>query len=215
MARVPSRNCQRVHIRDDCRVVGLPLQWEVVFWGLWGVKVIKKVLAAAAAMVLSGCGGKTMIESDMSQIVSASPASPWLTVDNRSEAVVTVTGLDSSAKVQVSPDIASVVQARLRSALQPKYITDLIINCRGLQAAKVIVVAKDDEPTVANMELVVSCRIVARGLVASKGYRIQQSLPIDLATPHLDVLVPKLLDGASAQLAQQLWADVPAAALRR
>lgn len=179
------------------------------------MKVIKKVLAAAAVMVLSGCGGKTMIESDMSRMVSASPASPWLTVDNRGEAIVTVTGLDSSAKVQVSPDIASVVQARLRSALQPKYITDLIINCRGLQAATATVVTKEGEAPFANMELVVSCRIVARGLVASKGYRIQQSLPVDLAAPRLDVLVPKLIDGASAQLADQLWADVLATGVQR
>lgn len=179
------------------------------------MKVINKVLAAAAVVVLSGCGGKAMIESDMNSVVSASPASPWLTVDNRGDAVVTVTGLDTSAKVQVSPDIASVVQARLRSALQPKYITDLIINCRGLEAATATVVTKEGEAPFANMELVVNCRIVARGPVASKAYRIQQSLPVDPAAPHLDVLVPKLLDGASAQLAQRLWADVPATAVRR
>ncbi|WP_426287789.1 hypothetical protein [Luteibacter sp. E-22] len=179
------------------------------------MKVIKYVLAAATALVLSGCGGKTMIESDMSRMVSASPASPWLTVDNRGETVVTVTGLDSTVKVQVSPDIASVVQARLRSALQPKYITDLIINCRGLQAATVVVVMKDGEPAVADMELVTSCRIVARGLVASKGYRIQQSLPVDLAAPRVDVLVSKLIDGASSQLADKLWADVLATGVQR
>ena len=177
--------------------------------------MIKKVWAVAAVMVLSGCGGKTMIESDMNRMVSASPASPWLTVDNRGEAVVTVTGLESTAKVQVSPDIASVVQARLRSALQPKYITDLIINCRGLQAATAAVVTKDGEAPFANMELVVSCRIVARGLVSSKGYRIEQSLPVDPSTPRLDLLVPKLIDGASNQLADQLWTDVLATGVHR
>lgn len=166
-------------------------------------------------MMLSACGGKTVIESDMSRVVSASPASPWLTVEGKGEAVVTVTGLDSSAKVQVTPDIASVVQARLRTTLQPKYFTDLIMNCRGLEAATATVVTKEGEAPFANMELVVDCSIVAHGPAASKAYRIQQSLPIDPATPHLDLLVPKLLDGASAQLAQQLWADVPATAVRR
>lgn len=179
------------------------------------MQVIKKGLAVAAVMVLSGCGGKTVIESDMSRVVSASPASPWLTVDNRGEAVVTVTGLDASAKVQVSPDIASVVQARLRSVLQPKYITDLIINCRGLQASAVAVVSKEDQPPAANLELLVSCRIVARGRVASKGYRIPQSLPVDPAAPRLDVLVPTLLDGASKALADQLWTDVLATGVQR
>jgi len=177
------------------------------------VKVIKCVLAATVALVLSGCGGKTMIQSDMSRMVSASPASPWLTVDNRGETVVTVTGLDSSAKVQVTPDIASAVQARLRTALQPNYITDLIIHCRGLEIA--VSVAKDAEPPAANLEMSASCRIVARGLVSSKGYRIHQSLPVDLAAPRLDMLVPKLIDGASTQLAEQIWADVVATGVRR
>jgi hypothetical protein len=177
------------------------------------LKVIKKILAASAVLVLSGCSGKMMIESDMSRMVSASPSSPWLTVDNRGETVLTVTGLESAAKVQVSPDIASAVQARLRSALQPKYITDLIINCRGLELATSV--AKDAEPPAANLDLSVSCRIVARGLTASKTYRIRQSLPVDPAAPRLDALVPKLIDGASTQLADQLWADVLATGVRR
>ena len=175
--------------------------------------MIKKVLAVSAVLLLSGCGGKTMIESDMNRLVAASPASPWLTVDNRGESVLTVTGLDSAAKVQVSPDIASAVQARLRTALQPKYITDLIINCRGLEITATV--AKDAEPPTANLQLVVNCRIVARGLVAGRAYRIGQASPVDPAAPRLDVIVPKLIDGASSQLAEQLWADVLATGVRR
>lgn len=157
-------------------------------------------------MALSGCGGKSMIESDMGRMVSASPASPWLTVENRGESVVVVAGLEGKPKVQVSPDIASAVQARLRTALQPKYITDLIINCRGLETATSV--ATDAEPPAASLTLVINCRIVNRGVVTSKGYRIQQTLPVKPDVPRLDVLVPQLIDGASTQLADQLWADV-------
>jgi uncharacterized lipoprotein len=168
--------------------------------------VIKQVLAAAAVLALSGCGGKSMIEGDMSRMVSASPASPWLTVENRGDAVVVVTGLESKAKVQVSPDIATAVQARLRTALQPKYITDLIINCRGLETATSV--AADAEPPAANLQLVVNCRIVNHGLVATKAYRIQQTLPVQPAAPRLDTVVPRLIDAAATQLADQLWTDV-------
>ena len=113
----------------------------------------------------------------------------------------------------MSPDIASAVQARLRTALQPKYITDLIINCRGLEITAAV--AKDAEPPTANLQLIVNCRIVARGLVAGRAYRIGQASPVDPAAPRLDVIVPKLIDGASSQLAEQLWADVLATGVRR
>jgi hypothetical protein len=174
--------------------------------GKQGFHVIKQVLAAAAVLALSGCGGKSMIEGDMSRIVSASPASPWLTVENRGDAVVVVTGLESKTRVQVSPDIATAVQARLRTALQPKYITDLIINCRGLETATSV--AAEAQPPSADLQLVVNCRIVNRGVVSQKVYRIQQSLPVQPAAPRLDSLVPQLIDGAATQLAGQLWTDV-------
>ncbi|SDF38111.1 hypothetical protein [Dyella sp. 333MFSha] len=172
------------------------------------MSVIKHVLAAAAALAVSGCGGKSMIESDMSRLVSASPASPWLTVENRGESVVVVSGLEGKPKVQVSPDIATAVEARLRTTLQPKYITDLIINCRGLETATSV--AAEAEPPAASLTLAVNCRIVNRGVVTAKAYRIQQSLPVQPDAPRLDTLVPRLIDGASTQLADQLWADVKA-----
>jgi|SRR4051812_9057463 hypothetical protein len=155
--------------------------------------------------MLSACGGKTMIDSDMTRMVTASPSSPWLTVEHKNDAVLGVSGLPTSAKVQVAPDIASVVEAQLRSSLQPKYFTDLIIGCRDL---KVTAFVSSDEPATANLDLLVSCRIVARGIVAQKGYRVRQSSPVQVDSPHLDVLVPTLLTGASKQLADQLWTEV-------
>lgn len=172
--------------------------------------MIKQVLAAAAAMALSGCGGKTVVESDMSRMVAASPASPWLTVEGSTGSVVTVTGLDEKAKVQVTPDIASVVQARVRTVLQPRYFTDLIINCRDLE---VLVSAKADDEVAApaaNLDLAVKCRIVARGPAVAKEYRLRQSASFNPAAPRFDALVPKLLEGASNELAEKLWTDVPA-----
>jgi len=177
------------------------------------MQVLKHVVAAGAVLLLSGCGGRTMIESDMSRLVSASPASPWLTVENPGIAVLTVTGLDEKQKVQVSPDVASVVEARLRTALQPKYFTDLIVNCRGLQ---VDVRAKSEaEPPSLDIDLALGCRIVARGLVATKSYRVQRSEKIDPAAPRLDTAVPSLIDAASTELADRVWADVMATSARR
>jgi hypothetical protein len=176
--------------------------------------VTKCAVAATAVMMLSACGGKTLIESDMSRTVAASPASPWLTVENKGDHVVNVSGLPTSGKVQVSPDIASAVEAVLRSSLQPKYFTDLIIGCRGLQETT-SVRAPEGEPAVATMEMTVNCRIVARGVIVSKAYRLSQASPVQPEAPHLDTLVPKLISGASTQLADQLWADVVGTGVRR
>ncbi|HVI56336.1 MAG TPA: hypothetical protein VM621_14940 [Luteibacter sp.] len=176
--------------------------------------VTKCAVVVTAAMMLSACGGKAMIESDMSRTVAASPASPWLTVENKGDSVIGVGGLPGSAKVQVTPDIASAVEAVLRSSLQPKYFTDLIIGCRGLQQ-NTAVRTPDGEPSVVTMDLTVNCRIVARGIVASKAYHVSQTAPVLSDPPRLDTIVPALITGASTQLADQLWADVVATGVRR
>jgi hypothetical protein len=176
--------------------------------------VTKCAVVATVAMMLSACGGKTMIQGDMTRTVAASPASPWLTLENKGGAVVNVAGLPASGKVQISPDIASAVEAQLRSSLQPKYFTDLIIGCRGLQLTATAH-TPDGEPATASLEMVVNCRIVARGVIVSKGYRVSQSAPVQPDAPRLDTLVPKLITGASIQLADQLWADVVATGVRR
>jgi hypothetical protein len=177
--------------------------------------VTKYAVVATAVMMLSACGGKNVIESDMSRTVAASPASPWLTVENKGDSVVSVSGLPTSAKVQVSPDIASAVEAGLRTALQPKYFTDLIIGCRGLQLTTAVENPDVEPNALATMNLVVNCRIVARGVVVSKVYRVRQISDVQWLSPQLDTLVPKLISGATAQLAGQIWADVVATGVRR
>ena len=176
--------------------------------------VTKYAVVATAVMMLSACGGKTMIESDMSRTVAASPASPWLTLENKGDHVVSVGGLPDAAKVQVSPDIASAVEAGLRTSLQPKYFTDLIIGCRGLQTTT-SVRTPDGQPSVVTMDLTVNCRIVARGVVVSKVYHVSQTAPVLSDPPRLDTIVPNLITGASNQLADQLWVDVLATGVRR
>ena len=176
--------------------------------------VTKCAVVATAVAMLSACGGKAMIESDMSHTVAASPASPWLTLENKGDHVISVSGLPSSAKVEVAPDIASGVQAVLRTSLQPKYFTDLIIGCRGLQQ-NTAVRTPDGEPSVVVMDLTVNCRIVARGIVVSKVYHVSQTAPVLTDPPRLDTIVPRLITGASNQLADQLWADVVGTGVRR
>lgn len=178
-----------------------------------GLEVTKCLLAAAAAMLLSACGGKTMIEADASRMVAASPGSPWLTVENKGGTVVTVKGLDAKAHVEVTPDIVSVIQAQLRTSLQPKYFTDLIIGCRSVDLA-VSATPQADSPAT-TIDLQTDCRIVARGKVVAKGYRVRQSAPLNAAEPRLDVQVPALLQSASRELADQLWADVVATGVQR
>lgn len=175
--------------------------------------VIKQVMAAVAVAFLSGCGGKAVIESDMSRLVAASPSSPWLTVDDNGQKVLVVPGLASKEKVQVTPGVAAAVESRLRRELQPKYFTDLIINCRKLEASASV--AAEAEPPTAGLDLSMNCHIVARGLSSSRAYRVHESLPVQPAAPHLERVVPALLEGASKQLADQLWADVLATGVRR
>jgi len=176
--------------------------------------VTKFAVTSTAVMMLSACGGKAMIESDMTRSVAASPASPWLTLENKGDHVISVGGLSDSAKVQVSPDIASAVEAGLRTSLQPKYFTDLIIGCRGLQQ-NTAVRTPDGQPSVVTMDLTVNCRIVARGVVVSKVYHVSKTAPVLTDPPRLDTIVPNLITGASAQLADQLWADVVGTGVRR
>ncbi|QWT21223.1 hypothetical protein KPL74_04295 [Bacillus sp. NP157] len=174
---------------------------------------MKYVVAAAAAVMLSGCGGKTMIEADASRMVAASPSSPWLTVENKLGSVVTVKGLETRAHVEVTPDTVSVIQAQLRTSLQPKYFTDLIIGCRNL-GLSVTATPKADEPAT-TIDLQADCRIVARGKIVVKGYRVQKAVPLQADEPHLATVVPGLLQAASADLATQVWADVVATGAAR
>lgn len=169
---------------------------------------MKCVSVAAATLLLSACGGKSMIEADASRMVATSPDSPWLTVENKGAAVLPVKGLEAKALVQVSPDVVSVIQAQLRQSLQPKYFTDLIIGCRNVGV--VVSASPQADTPVTSINLEADCRIVARGKVVAKGYRVAQSVPLNAAEPRLDVQVPKLLQSASRELADQLWADVVA-----
>jgi hypothetical protein len=177
--------------------------------------VTKCAVVATAVGMLSACGGKAMIESDMSRTVAASPASPWLTLENKGDHVIGVSGLPNSAKVEVTPDIASSVEAVLRTSLQPKYFTDLIIGCRGLQVATKVLNPDVEPNALATMDMVVNCRIVARGVVVAKAYHVEQIESVRWDAPRLDALVPKMITGASTKLADQLWVDVVGTGVRR
>jgi hypothetical protein len=174
---------------------------------------MKCLSVAAATLLLSACGGKSMIEADASRMVAASPDSPWLTVENKKDTVVVVKGLDAKALVEVTPDVASVIQGQLRTSLQPKYFTDLIIGCRNVAWA--IVANPQADTPVTSITLEADCRIVARGKVVAKGYRIAESVPLNAAEPNLGSQVPALLQSASRDLADQLWADVVATGVQR
>jgi hypothetical protein len=73
----------------------------------------------------------------------------------------------------------------------------------------------EGQPSVLTMDVTVNCRIVARGVVVSKAYRLTQSAPVQSDPPRLDLMLPVLITGASKQLAEQLWADVVATGVRR
>ncbi|MGN6480089.1 hypothetical protein [Luteibacter sp.] len=174
---------------------------------------MKCLPVAAAALLLAACGGKSMIEADATRMVAASPDSPWLTVENKGATVITVKGLDAKALVQVSPDVVGVIQAQLRTTLQPKYFTDLIIGCRNVDVA-VVATPQADVPGTA-IDLQADCRIVARGKIVAKSYRVSQALPLNAAQPRFDTQVPALLQAAAKDLANQLWTDVVATGVQR
>lgn len=174
---------------------------------------MKFVWAAAVATLLTACGGKSMIEADASRMVAASPDSPWLTVENKKATVIAVKGLETKALVDVTPDIVSVIEAQLRTTLQPKYFTDLIIGCRNVDLG--VVASPQADTPLTTIDLQADCRIVARGKVVAKGYRVVQSSPLNAAEPRLGTQVPALLQSASRDLAAQLWADVVATGAQR
>ncbi|MBB3228331.1 hypothetical protein FHW69_002966 [Luteibacter sp. Sphag1AF] len=167
---------------------------------------MNRVLAVAAIAVLSGCGAANdKVPVRLDTIVAAGPASPWLTVEPAGN-IVPVTGLSGTVKVEPSPALTAGVEAQLRKALQPKYYTDLIVGCRGVEAA--VVVDREAVPATATMDLQATCRVTSRGSVVSKVYKVRQAVAVKASGNDMDyqTAIPHLIELTSQDVAAQIWA---------
>ncbi|TCV93208.1 hypothetical protein EC912_10568 [Luteibacter rhizovicinus] len=172
---------------------------------------MKRLMAIAAVAVLSGCGGANdRVPVRLDNVIAAGPSSPWLTVEPATN-IVPVSGLDHSVKIEPTPELTAGVEAQLRKALQPKYYTDLIVGCRGVQAS--VSVDKEATPATATMDLQATCRVTSRGVVVLKSYRVRQAVPVKTTATDLDyqATIPRLLELTSEDVANQIWATATTA----
>jgi hypothetical protein len=162
---------------------------------------------AAGALLLAACGGSQQTRQPVALGSLVMPSSaPWLQVDQQDKDVE-VRGLDQSLTLVPAPPVSEVLQARLRHALQPDYFTDLVVHCEQVFTE----MRADTEATPANatLELGTRCTINARGLISSRAYRAQPTLPVPANGDYAKVLASLLADGAD-DIAAQLRANVQA-----
>jgi hypothetical protein len=167
---------------------------------------------AGSALLLAACGGSRDVRVPVALENLVAPSSaPWLQVDQQAKDVE-VRGLDQSVTLTPVPPVSEVLQARLRHALQPVYITDLVIHCE--QVFTEMRVDTDATPPNVTLELGTRCTINARGAVSNHAYHVQPSLPVPANGDYAKAFASLLATG-SDDIAGQLRTDVQADVARR
>lgn len=174
----------------------------------WGETMFKRIaISGLAALALSACGGqKTRTEVPLDQLVPPSSA-PWINVDATS-GDLQVRGLDEKVILTPSRPVSEVVQAQLRSALQPEYISNLTVACEGMKY-DLRVKHEDDAPSTALFDISMRCTTNARGYITRSDLRAQPTAQVNAQTDYSKLLVT-LLDGASKDLVEKVRADIAA-----
>ncbi|MCX7514407.1 hypothetical protein [Frateuria sp. STR12] len=159
------------------------------------------------ALLLAACGGTqdTRVPVALGSLVKPVSA-PWLQVDQQAQDVE-VRGLDESLTLKPEPPVSEVLQARLRQALEPVYVTDLVVHCEQVFAEMRV----DTEATPANvtLELGTHCTINARGPGSSTTYHASPSMPVPADGDYAKALAGLLATGTD-DIGRQLRTDAEA-----
>jgi hypothetical protein len=167
----------------------------------------RMMTVGALVFALSACGGqKTQTPVVLDQLVVPTSA-PWISVE-QSQGDLAVRGLDEKLILSPSRSVSEVVQAQLRQALQPAYISNLTVACDHVKA-DLRVKRGDDAASTAILDVSMRCMTDARGFVTRSEPRSQPSAPVSAQTDYAK-LFAQLLGDASKELAGKVQADIDA-----
>ena len=161
----------------------------------------------AMALALAACGGQKARETVPVDALVVPAFAPWISVEP-TQGDLQVRGLDEKVVLTPSRPVSDVLQAQLRQALQPAYISNLTLACERVKT-DMRVRHEDDKPSVATLEISLRCTTNARGFITRSEPKLEPSAPVNAQTDYSKLFV-SLLDNASKELATKLQADIDA-----
>lgn len=168
------------------------------------------VFVGLAALALGACSAqKTRTDVPMDALVQPSSA-PWISVQATS-GDLPVRGLDEKLILTPSRPLSEVLQAQLRSALQPEYSPNLTVTCESVKTD--LRVKRDDDASTATLDISMRCTTNASGFVTRSDLRSQPSSPVNGSTDYSKLLV-SLMGGASKEMVEKVRADIVASKSR-
>ncbi|SFS02371.1 hypothetical protein SAMN05216570_1618 [Dyella sp. OK004] len=168
--------------------------------------MFKQVLTMGAmALVLCACGSQKTRETVPLDALVVPASAPWISVEP-SQGDLLVRGLDQKVILTPSRPVSDVLQAQLRQALQPAYISNLTVTCERVKT-DMRVKHEDDAPSTATLDISMRCTTNARGFVTRSELRSQPSAPVSTQTDYAKLFVV-LLDGVSKEMAGKVQADI-------
>ncbi|MGO4700036.1 hypothetical protein [Dyella sp. 2RAB6] len=162
---------------------------------------------AVVALALAACGGHKARETVPMDALVVPAFAPWISVEP-TQGDLQVRGLDEKVVLSPSRPVSEVLQAQLRQALQPAYISNLTVACERVKT-DIRVRHEDDKPSVATLDISMRCTTNARGFVTRSEPRLEPTAEVNGQTNYPKLFV-SLLDNASKELATKLQADIDA-----
>jgi len=162
---------------------------------------------AAVVLALAACGGQKAREIAPMDALVVPAFAPWISVEP-TQGDLQVRGLDEKVVLTPSRPVSEVLQAQLRQALQPAYISNLTLACERVKT-DLRVRHEDDKPSVATLDISMRCTTNARGFITRSEPHLEPTAQVNAQTDYPRLFV-SLLDNASKDLATKLQADIDA-----
>ena len=162
---------------------------------------------AVLALALAACGGHKARETAPVDALVVPAFAPWISVEPTA-GDLQVRGLDEKVVLSPSRPVSEVLQAQLRQALQPAYISNLTVACERVKT-DIRVRHEDDKPSIATLDISMRCTTNARGFVTRSEPHLEPTAEVNGQTNYPKLFV-SLLDHASKELATKLQADIDA-----
>ena len=162
---------------------------------------------AVLAVALAACGGQKARETAPVDALVVPTFAPWISVEPTA-GDLQVRGLDEKVVLSPSRPVSEVLQAQLRQALQPAYISNLTVACERVKT-DIRVRHEDDKPSVATLDISMRCTTNARGFITRSEPHLEPTAVVNAQTSYPTLFV-SLLDNASKELATKLQADIDA-----
>jgi hypothetical protein len=161
----------------------------------------------AAMLALTACGGQKARQVAPMDALVVPAFAPWISVEP-TQGDLQVRGLDEKVVLTPSRPVSDVLQAQLRKALQPAYISNLTVACERVKT-DLRVRHDEDKPSVATLDVSMRCTTNARGFITRSEPHLEPSAEVNAQTDYPKLFVA-LLDNASKELATKVQADIDA-----